>query len=747
MNNINNKKKLIYFIITIIISSGILFFIFHAAFFGSFIPRYFQLEKSIQHFHKEDLFHEIYGFNILNNGTIISESYDPQIYLPINSKIPGDILTINISNLNPSSTSAQIFYIREGEYFNESDSIRFILKNGNNVLHFPYSGITQLRLDLAEEPDVSMIVNEVILSNYIKISGKFLFTFFLFLLIIILCSYIYFFKREKLYVLLDRAKVYFIDKNTSEYLKPKYFLDYFKLGNPYWISVVITAILCYGFTLTNHSIGMDTELLIFKDYPSADLLRQGRWGFFLLSLLPIDIFQFVNFWSNFITLILFIISSTLCINLYKRYSNGYFSNTAGIIFSCMSISLPYIATRFFYIGGNIPNGISHILILICAYLTLGFDHENKKTILNKIISLLICILVLTFCISLYEHSLSKYLILLYSFIFLLFITSNNNNFDKMKILISRTLITIFICGISIILWRVIGKGVQNITGLEPYGYVLDSYMKYDFNSISAFINSIKYSFINLITNIFSFNNIYSNNLIITSRIIILISVLFFTIIKRQASVFLAGILLLLSSISLEIVSNNYDLLSRIKYYTANFVAFSFALLYILFNKITIKTFKIKSIISVIIILIILNSSLWMNKIFYEHYSAYQYRLGVMRSISNDLLKYDQYKPVGFIGELPVKKILDTSIYDITHLNYSNLFPMLRANLSIYAFFANHGYRLYGFDSNKFMGVSMPYGFLSKLEIEDFNSMPSYPNDGYILETDEYIIVKIGSLNK
>ena len=51
----------------------------------------------------------------------------------------------------------------------------------------------------------------------------------------------------------------------------------------FWIPVVITTLLCFGFTLTNYSIGIDDPTLFwYIDWKI--FLQQGRWGYEWISM-------------------------------------------------------------------------------------------------------------------------------------------------------------------------------------------------------------------------------------------------------------------------------------------------------------------------------------------------------------------------------------------------------------------------------------------------------------------------------
>jgi len=746
------KNKLTIFLITVIASAYLLFLLLNILFYNKIFPEYFPKEKLIQSFQNKVILQQsMGGFTVLDKGMLLSTNHDPQIYLPVNSIEYCNILTLKISKLNEKSSFAQIFYIKEGEHFSEDKSVRFTLRNGVNTIIIPYSNIVQIRLDLAEKPNVSFLLKEVILSNFIIMSSKFVLFYILLNLGVIIFIYLYIYKYKYIVTIQNNLRKIIFINNSIEHNKIEKLSDYFNHSKIYWICVILTSSLCYGFITTNLTVNQDNELFIFKDYPAMDALAQGRWGYYLLSFLPIDIFTFNFFGNSFINYFLHVIAVSFWVGLFKKYSNGIFNNIAGIIFSCISISLPYFAAHFLFFQIVLSSGFSQVFVCLCCYLLFqAFDDKKLKKNIYYF-KFIICIILTTFIISIYEINMPRLLIGYFSILFLIQITSFETNKNKIKILFFRTLIIILICGISLVLWKVIGNIFLEMNDVKPYNYVLGSNFFVDTSNFSSFTKSLMNSFFGLISNMFKYNDIYTNNLIVTSRIIFLSCLIIYAIIYKNISVLLTGFILFLSSLSLEIISNNYSYLNRISIYTANFVGFAFSFSYLLLKNINIKIFKIKYVFNIKYILIIiylyiiLNSSLWINKIFYEQYLSYNYKLEVMRTISRDLLSFSKNKHVGFIGELPVLNQLDNRIYESIPYNYTTLYPMMRANLSIHAFFACHGNKLYGFNSESYYRVSKPYDFLNNVNIDDFISMPSYPEEGYIIENDEYIIIKLGIL--
>ena len=132
----------------------------------------------------------------------------------------------------------------------------------------------------------------------------------------------------------------------------------FRMKPFYWWSVILTAVSCYGFTLTHHSKGVDdVHMILYFEW--KELLRQGRFGTeFLMPFL--DISDFIPFWVDFTAVCLFVLGAWLWSRVFLS-SMKQKSYAAATIFSCLLISCPYIAHMFVFMPTTIPFGM--ILVL------------------------------------------------------------------------------------------------------------------------------------------------------------------------------------------------------------------------------------------------------------------------------------------------------------------------------------------------------------------------------------------------
>jgi len=193
-------------------------------------------DRVSQHFSQDIVYQRMHDFE-LDGNTILSVSDDPMIYLDTVPEQTGRLLKIDISELSEDPTSAQIFFSFEGDhYFNESNSVRLHLENGLNIISLPYSGYDRLRLDLAEAPYITMVVNEVTSANYVLLPASFWISFSIIVLTVAVMLYFCFFKREALNRGYSKFKKILEDSTLLQ-------IGYKSEKNRYFIAAIFVALL------------------------------------------------------------------------------------------------------------------------------------------------------------------------------------------------------------------------------------------------------------------------------------------------------------------------------------------------------------------------------------------------------------------------------------------------------------------------------------------------------------------------
>ena len=175
-----SKRKIISFALITLVVCFISFVSFSILYFyhqGTLIPRF----SRVQRFSQEELYENLFRFDLLDNNIIRSNYINPRIIVSIDPERAGDRLFIEIEHLSVDSTDARVFFAREGEEFNSERSVRYTLANGLNTIHLPYGNYARLRIDLARLPDISMAVTSVIFANRDFLTAVFWLHFFILL--------------------------------------------------------------------------------------------------------------------------------------------------------------------------------------------------------------------------------------------------------------------------------------------------------------------------------------------------------------------------------------------------------------------------------------------------------------------------------------------------------------------------------------------------------------------------------------
>ncbi len=122
----------------------------------------------------------------------------------------------------------------------------------------------------------------------------------------------------------------------------------------YWIFFLITVMLCFGFLLTNSSMGIDDEILDTYNKFTGWLFnnRLGR----CLTTRVLSTCEYLPFWRDFISVILYVIGITLHVNNFTKYLPEIFDKKSAIVFSCLAVSFPYIAFNSIFIVTCIEQG-------------------------------------------------------------------------------------------------------------------------------------------------------------------------------------------------------------------------------------------------------------------------------------------------------------------------------------------------------------------------------------------------------
>ena len=236
------QKKMSVFLILSILVGITVFTILHEQYSGSLFPTMANQRQS-RHFARESLYQWLHDFELLDGGAIRATSNDPWIPLFLDPHIPSRVLHIHISDLSDDETIAQVYFSDYEWVFTESDSVLFTLRDGINTVMLPRSNNTMLRLDLTSTHGVSMIVEEVVLSNYTVLPWQFWLEFSASLLLLIAILWLLFFKTA---FVLTQLRRFVPDTASSQSddtgLNPSLFSSFISLKKLNMVIVVVSTL-------------------------------------------------------------------------------------------------------------------------------------------------------------------------------------------------------------------------------------------------------------------------------------------------------------------------------------------------------------------------------------------------------------------------------------------------------------------------------------------------------------------------
>ena len=541
----------------------------------------------------------------------------------------------------------------------------------------------------------------------------------------------------------------------------------------YVMLVGFVAVCAYGFTIMHYSIGMDdTAIPLYFEEGLAPYV--GRWTLFVINkILPIG--NFAPWVIELLSVLMLILSATLWCVLWRRICEplvnipvwGY-AFVAAIFISCPLISEVFV----FYLhnGVCIGYGIT-ALALLCFFNSLHNRTGKKEIVLEMLKSaLLLCI-----SLGLYESFVIVYII---GAIMLFFLNRilygkkvRDNGYEKrflpwagrgVLVLVVALLERTIILFVLRVMYRLDSMSVYNVKYRNLFGdiFTVDNELQMVVKRyfVKYYINAAVY-------------------LPVTVLVIALmgigIAAIYYGIRKKDIMLpicFIAIVLLPLFMSILEGVDTRY----RSAQYVPVVSAFAILLLFAFFctHKVqkTIRVFGVS-----LLCILLFRQTVDMNKWFYVDYLKYQDTLRVMENIANDLRKgFDTSKPVAFRGTYKVPYEIASEAYidfdtwqyrAICHL--TNLFDVhikekyYAEDTSAYVFTempvistlqwgvtAFDGtscqlinfWKMHGFDEFSCVTNLAVIEEAENIRVEEH--MPGYPQNGYIKECENYIIINM-----
>lgn len=138
------------------------------------------------------------------------------------------------------------------------------------------------------------------------------------------------------------------------------------------ISTILTAVLAYGFTIVNFSIGVDDPAATYYLHSNefGSMIQQGRLSHVAIEALT-GFVTIIPFFNNFLGVSLFVISSWILCGVFQYVTDNAFSNYSLAVFAGVYISFSIINEKFIYDLDVVATMLSYL----CFSLSLLYSYQ------------------------------------------------------------------------------------------------------------------------------------------------------------------------------------------------------------------------------------------------------------------------------------------------------------------------------------------------------------------------------------
>ena len=161
---------------------------------------------------------------------------------------------------------------------------------------------------------------------------------------------------------------------------------YKRITNPFYlIAVALTAIGAYGFYLANPSPSIDW--LSYDEYYSGVLFGQGRFTATIVE-------RVLNLWNcpvwfePFLGLVCFILGTLIILAVFDGFTE-YKSIVPSIVFTCIYISFPLLPEYFIYNGAILTVGGSTVLLSLALYFSIKYSDIWRSLVLPTVLMIFV----------------------------------------------------------------------------------------------------------------------------------------------------------------------------------------------------------------------------------------------------------------------------------------------------------------------------------------------------------------------
>lgn len=490
------------------------------------------------------------------------------------------------------------------------------------------------------------------------------------------------------------------------------------------LCVLFTAILCFGFPITNFSIGVDDSAGNYYLYGSAQgtMIQQGRLLHVLLSRLTGAI-EFLPFFTDFMGAALFSASALLYCGFFLYMTEGKLSSASLISFACLYISNSILVEKLIYHLDVIPTMLSYCFSPLALVYGYRFVKEKKTPLFFKTVAALIPAL------ASYESFATLYFCGVFA-IFLLEILVNGEKKTFLSILLEGLRYAAALIAAMVIYYSLVHL-VQVLTGQAGIFIRYNYWAESDRGLVGTFLHLTE-KFIGMLRDFYLAQYLPVRLFLLFSLLGALVS-LFWSVRQKNIWVVFCFVCLWLGNFLIHYVSGNImTRTSQTFCFFGGFVAI--LLLEAVGSKVLLKT-----LVGCAMALVVFVQSADMTRWFYNDYARYQKETFVIDSVAAALAgEYDLSKSVVFAGTRDTG-YLDTAVYPGRQVNGN---AMVYWSIDAWGDktqpFVKEIFRMHGYDF-----ILSPTPEQYDAAHEKAEAMAVWPQKGSIQEFQDFIVVNFG----
>lgn len=324
---------------------------------------------------------------VWSGSYIQSTSEDPWILLD-SAGINGKFLSVRIKDLTEMSSSLQLFLFKDGSI---TSSQWYTIYQGENIIPIENTDCDTLRIDITNSPNYGFLIDEIAVSNnyFMLLPAGFWVVFILIFAVLVLISYA---------ILYDKLSYKSGESSTGSLRQSEWYrnlvssLTHHKKA---FIAGSIIIFLVFGFEIFNFTLGVDEEREIVHSVGSKDnietlSLREGRYVDYLFRTITDGDGTFTPF-LNTLMAVLFLTASAVMLTIcLERCYGKPFKNSTCIIFMGLYSTLPYVVTEWMcYSIMNASRAFFHFILALSLYTVsvyatskrIEYDHKNTLVVI------------------------------------------------------------------------------------------------------------------------------------------------------------------------------------------------------------------------------------------------------------------------------------------------------------------------------------------------------------------------------